>query len=226
MSFCSLYVFPQPSMDLSMPSIPLNKDTPPSPPPLPPPTNFTADPKPENAVLYTLLEGKVIKEPVAGYRQIWLCCYRNYLFAGHWFIFVPSQSNDGCGTVINVRGNTKEGFRHEFERLNRPPWSSTPGPARLQLGNIKNAWIDPEAPYPPDENTVDTTPFNSLERLALEVPAPAPSLNSAQGPAPGKRVQQVNCQSWIKSLVSHLIDKAGDDFELSRPDILDLAPEQ
>lgn len=166
-----------------MPSTPLKINDPPSPPPPPLPTAFPMAPKPASADLSTELQGKVIKEPAAGYSKIWLCCYRSYLFAGHWLIYVPSKAHDGCGTVINVQGNAKEGFKHEFERLNRPPWSSAAGPARFHLGNIKDAWINPEAIYSLDEVTMDTNPFNNLERLALQVSAPAPSLNSAQGPA-------------------------------------------
>lgn len=167
-----------------MPPAPLETNTPPLPPPLPPPTIFPTVQKPTNARLSAEIEGKVIKESAAGYRKIWLCCHRSYLFAGHWLIFVPSlNAVDGCGTVINVQGNPKDGFRHEFERLNQPPWASDAGPSQLHLGNIRDAWVSPEARFPPDGATVDTVPFNDLERLALEVPAPEPSLNSAQGPA-------------------------------------------
>lgn len=157
--------------------------SPPSPPPPPPlaPTLPTVS-KPASPAPHTTLQGKVIKEPEPGYSKIWLCCYRSYLYMGHWAIFVPRKANDGCGTVINVQGDVKEGFKHEFERLSDPPWMSAPGPIRFHLGNIKYSWISPEATYSPDETTVDTTPANDLEKLALEVPAPGPSLNSAHGP--------------------------------------------
>lgn len=164
-----------------MPSTPPKTNTPPPPPPLPAIISTTS--RPANADLSTVLQGKVIKQPAAGFSEIWLCCYRSYLFAGHWLIFVPSKVHDGCGTVINVQGNPKEGFQHEFERLSRPPWSSVAGPARFHLANINDAWISPEATYPPDEATVDTEPVNDLEKSALRVPAPVPSLNPAQGPA-------------------------------------------
>ena len=154
---------------------------PPSPPPLPnhlPTAAKLADPP-----LHSFLAGQMIKEPGAGYSEIWLCCERSRLFKGHWVIFIPSKARDGCGTAIHVEGTVKEGFQHGFKRLSCPPWLSDQKPVRLHLGNIKDAWIIPEAEYPADETTVDIIPTNRLEKLALSVPAPGPSLNSANAAA-------------------------------------------
>ena len=54
---------------------------------------------------------------------------------------------------------------------------------------------------------VDTTPHDDLARLASEVPAPVPSMNSAVGVRTTGKVELRDCQSWVRQVVAKLVDE-------------------
>lgn len=75
--------------------------------------------------------------------------------------------------MLNVRGDPLNGFEHEFERGYIPSEDPENPPKVLKLGAIAKTLIECEVTAPDGK---DTTAYNQLERLALAVDAPGPSL--------------------------------------------------
>lgn len=110
----------------------------------------------------------------SGTVDIFLLCYLpSPLFHAHWAIFVPDQARPQCGTVLNVRGDPLHGFIHEFERGYVPSEDPEKPPMVLKLGTIAERLVRSEDTA---RDGKDATAHNQLERLALSIDAPGPSL--------------------------------------------------
>lgn len=96
-------------------------------------------------------------------------------------MWVPNFTHSEIGTSIHVTGSLKEGFVHEFKR-NYKPDDTGRSLQVLPLGHIPAAAIE-DFPHS-DEITLDVTPIDQLEREALSVPAPGPSMRSASANGP------------------------------------------
>ncbi|KAF2834879.1 hypothetical protein M501DRAFT_989447 [Patellaria atrata CBS 101060] len=59
----------------------------------------------------------------------------------------------------------------------------------------------------PGSRSQDQTPHDYLERVALSIPAPGPSLVPSSSQAPRERVQIQNCQTWLREVVESLVQK-------------------
>lgn len=123
--------------------------------------------------------------------DIYLLCYvPSPLFHAHWSVFVPNvgQLSPERGTVINVRGDPFKGFAHEFERGYVPSQDPEKPPLITKLASIDGSLVArcPGQRDGPVEVGTDVAPQNELERLALQVGAPGPSL--------GRRASQDVCR--------------------------------
>lgn len=65
------------------------------------------------------------------------------------------------------------GFVHEFERDCIPNADSDKPPLMLKLASVNESLVKPKGPLEPGKDAVAHT---ELERLALSIPAPGPSL--------------------------------------------------
>lgn len=102
-----------------------------------------------------------------------LCFIPSPLFHAHWSIFVPSQAEPQRGTVINVRGDPLHGFVHEFQRGYIPTEDPDKPPFVTKLSSVTESVARPDGPSQPG---TDATAYTELERLALSIAAPGPSL--------------------------------------------------
>lgn len=120
-------------------------------------------------------------------RPISLLIFPSPLFPAHWSLFIPSPTptTKSIGTRIHVHGDARAGFAHEFVRgydVSR----STLGDKLVPLGVVDEAVLaegEGEGGQEYDgvqTETRDVDARNELERIALRVPAPGPSLNSVQ----------------------------------------------
>lgn len=106
--------------------------------------------------------------------DLYLLCYiPSPLFHAHWSIFIPEQANYQRGTVINVRGDPLNGFVHEFERGYIPSEDPDKPPFMTRLGAARDTLVRPHHYM---EAGIDVVAHTELERLALSIPAPGPSL--------------------------------------------------
>lgn len=109
-------------------------------------------------------------------RPVYLIVYNSPLFAAHWSLFIPQLGSDTLGKLIHVTGDVREGFQHQFKR-NYDLSETTHGYQRIALPSVAaNHIVDVRGN---GQRSSDTTPHDDLERIALEVPAPGPSLRSA-----------------------------------------------
>jgi hypothetical protein len=158
---------------------------------------------------------------VLKYRTIHIVCYTpSRLFPAHWSLWIPSKERPEIGTLIQVKGDSMTGFRHEIERgynlsaCDRRPWYAP-------LAQIEERHVT-------DRPTggSDTTAYNYLEQVALSIPAPGPSLRNesssvsisplsdqlcaythrVQKQGRSSRVEIKNCQTWLRDVVHFLID--------------------
>lgn len=95
-----------------------NNPPPPPPPPLPVPKS-TMKSEPQQDKIFST---QVIANVPPGYQRVWLCCYSGGIFMGHWKIFIESKTTANAGTSIHVHGDVKNGFEHEFQRVDCEPW--------------------------------------------------------------------------------------------------------
>ncbi|KAL1952865.1 hypothetical protein VTO42DRAFT_4092 [Malbranchea cinnamomea] len=152
------------------------------------------------------------------------------------FVPCSPDHDEAVGTRIHVTGDARSGFAHEFVR-NYDIRQSTQGDRLVRLGEADERYISPstasltgsrgpsstrvsnetttteDTPTTPatvpdratESRDVDAT--NELERIALRVPAPGPSLNSVQKQPSGRRVEIQNCQTWLRQLVAAYVDR-------------------
>ncbi|KAK3336317.1 hypothetical protein B0T19DRAFT_409129 [Cercophora scortea] len=152
-----------------------------------------------------------METPPTPARQLYLACFiPSRLFTAHWAMWVPSTDDEHIGTLIQVIGDPLNGFVHEFERGYRPQEDSRP-PLLLELGGAGENSVVPDGPMIPGR---DANAYNELERLALSIPAPTPSLKPAAAASVSQtkpRITIDNCQSWLSRLINamvaqHMID--------------------
>lgn len=119
-----------------------------------------------------------------------LCFIPSPLFHAHWSIFLPHEADPRRGTVIHVRGDPLLGFVHEFERGYVPSENPDKPPFMTKFATIKRTLVRPDGPLQPGK---DTTAHNELERVALSIDAPGPSL----GRKASKDVRMPLCTAFL-----------------------------
>ncbi|KAF1828171.1 hypothetical protein BDW02DRAFT_513043 [Decorospora gaudefroyi] len=144
-------------------------------------------------------------------REIYILSYPSGTFKSHWALWIPrkhanlqslpEQKKGPQGMLIHVKGSLAAGFKHEFQRASYGP-QSFERPWYKVLGRIREEHLTDG----PTEGT-DSTAYNTVETLALSIPAPGPSLNSAMSPASGLRPEIRDCQWWLKQLIDQLIQR-------------------
>jgi hypothetical protein len=110
-------------------------------------------------------------------RPVYLIIYHSPIFTAHWALWIPSYEEEvikKTGKIINVQGSPSEGFIHEFERNYDESTESRSHSLKLLVLIDSENVVDTSGEY-----SVDNTAIDVLERSALAIPAPGPSLRSA-----------------------------------------------
>lgn len=114
-------------------------------------------------------------------RPVYLLVYSSHLFAAHWSMWIPhyntdTQVTEETGKFINARGDSLNGFVHEFVRNHDlsqdPSRKEIIFLGRTDAANVADGSLGTEC-------YTDTEATDRLEEVALSVPAPGPSLRSA-----------------------------------------------
>lgn len=100
-------------------------------------------------------------------------------FKDHWGLWLPSTKDENIGTVIEVQGGVHSGFEQLITRNYN--YAASNRPARLTfLGNVEDVHVLD----PPDSDggveVIDTQARDEVERCALSIPPPGPSMNSTE----------------------------------------------
>jgi hypothetical protein len=115
-------------------------------------------------------------------RTLFLIVYKSPLFPAHWSLWIPSLSNPDIGERIHVTGDVHSGFEHEFVR-NYNLTADTRTHVVILVGEVDNEYaIDDDADLKDEVEVAeerDKSPRDRIEEIALEIPAPGPSMNSA-----------------------------------------------
>ena len=106
-----------------------------------------------------------------------LIVYHSRLFKAHWAVLVPHGPDTSVYTKVQVTGTLAQGFEHEFQR-EYDPEATGRGHSLFPLGSVPADAVASALDMPVDEEDT-TTASNKLERIALGVPAPGPSLRAA-----------------------------------------------
>jgi len=109
-------------------------------------------------------------------REIFLLVYPSPLFAAHWSLWIPSQSNPELGKVVHVTGAVSVGFILEFKR-NYDIANTGRGSTLILLAEVDDKYVADvpgDGAFSLDQNAVD-----DIERLALTFPPPTKSLTQA-----------------------------------------------
>ncbi|RDL39283.1 uncharacterized protein BP5553_03623 [Venustampulla echinocandica] len=163
--------------------------------------------------------------PQVSQRPIYLVSYNNRLFPAHWGLWVPSYEAGEAGNmgkVIHVEGDARNGFVHGFKR-NYDMATSERAKELVLLGWTDSVNVVGGDNYGP--LVIDTIATDVIERLALDVPAPGPSLRAAGSSSSGGRRTRVdiqNCQTWVRQFVEKLIES--EILEVDALSKLDSAP--
>jgi hypothetical protein len=101
----------------------------------------------------------------------------------HWALFVPSADDPNFGKVIHVKRdrNPDKVFTHDFKRNHNTNKPRSPHQL-IELGQITSNIIVDVPGNGREKSWVDKTPVDILEQIALTIPGPRPSLNSALAP--------------------------------------------
>ncbi|EPQ58603.1 hypothetical protein GLOTRDRAFT_37345 [Gloeophyllum trabeum ATCC 11539] len=153
-------------------------------------------------------------------RQIRLVVYHSCLFAAHWSFFVPSIRDANVGSRLHVTGDVRSGFQHAISRnydLRQTARSHT----TYLLADIDDQYVE-DYPSVEDIPEAPVEPVCKLEEVVFSIPAPGPSLRRSSSGANVARVQQLNCQDWIKECVDVLVSQG--IFPNSAVDALKNAP--
>ena len=108
-------------------------------------------------------------------RNIYLPVHPRRLFKDHWCIFIPSAENLNVGTLIEMEGSAREGFSHAVSRLYDLKLSDRK-PRTFLLGQVGDDQVH-ATPAGGHLVMYDLTPPDNVERCALSLPAPGPSMN-------------------------------------------------
>ncbi|KAK2751138.1 hypothetical protein FQN57_000213 [Myotisia sp. PD_48] len=143
-------------------------------------------------------------------------------FNDHWGLWIPSLTDENIGTVIDVEGDPRDGFRHEIKRNYNKKLNPQRSILFTFLGNIDDVHLDVDNVIPISSEsageegfTVDTNPRNGLERYALSIPPPLPSMNSVAIDATNatdaavipRRRELKDCQWWLAQVVAKLVEE-------------------
>ncbi|KFY00869.1 hypothetical protein O988_03073 [Pseudogymnoascus sp. VKM F-3808] len=126
---------------------------------------------------------------------VYLIVYRSPIFAAHWALWVPVITDGAEGTVgkvLQVEGSASEGFAYEIMR-NHDLGACSRRKSLVPLCSVDAAYVDDK-----EEDT--------LERLALSVPPPTPSLRSASVTGARTRVEMKNCQTWLRDVAVVMVE--------------------
>jgi hypothetical protein len=109
-------------------------------------------------------------------RPIYLIIFHSPIFPAHWALWVPQVEADvigGTGKIINVQGSPNEGFVHELKR-NYDLTTETRSYSMKYLCDISPSMV-----VDTDEgHRTGNVPIDDLEKAALAIQPPAPSLRS------------------------------------------------
>jgi hypothetical protein len=112
-------------------------------------------------------------------QDIFLLTYDSPLFPAHWSMWVPSDrlgpggDHNPLGKVIQVVGDPREGFEHEFKRNDELEGTGCRYHQFL-LASVPKAFV---VDVVGDGSfTTDKVAVDGIERCALSVPAPGKSL--------------------------------------------------
>lgn len=145
-------------------------------------------------------------------RELFVLRYPAHLFAAHMALFIPHADNKDIGKVIHATGDSRMGFEQEVKR-NYDAVDSTRRPVRYALGTVDAGLVEDVVGN--GELVIENPPVaqDEIERIVLTVPAPGPSLRKASdGPVQGK-VEIKNCQTWLREVISLLVDRTVLDAE-------------
>jgi len=125
-------------------------------------------------------------------RDIILVRYPAAPFKDHWAIFIPSTADPNFGTLIQVEGDVKNGFTHNIRR-NYNTKATRRSIRQTVLAKVADKHVH-ATPSSGAQVRNDTNPRDDIERVALTIPAPGPSMNQTSGNAvrsyPANLVQQ------------------------------------
>ncbi|KZT50419.1 hypothetical protein CALCODRAFT_478409 [Calocera cornea HHB12733] len=143
-------------------------------------------------------------------RSVYLIVYHSPLFPAHWALYIPNlppneeREPNQVGRVLNVVGSSFSGFRHEFKRNYDLVADGRSYSLFLLDGEVDSALVG----EPGERESIDGEAMDALEGLALTVPAPGPSLLSADTQGRRGRAEIRNCQTWLREAVEAYV-KAG-----------------
>ncbi|PQE29500.1 hypothetical protein CJF32_00003257 [Rutstroemia sp. NJR-2017a WRK4] len=153
-------------------------------------------------------------------RPIYLTVYNSPMFAAHWSIWIPdydanTQKATAIGKRIHVHGDSLLGFDHEFVRnFNMDLEERTRTDILLGWTDTANVAARTDG----DICSTDKEVRDIIEKWALSIPAPGPSLRDSSSSASldfrmfGRqatrtRVKLQNCQTWLTELVAKLVEQ-------------------
>ncbi|RYP70655.1 hypothetical protein DL769_004901 [Monosporascus sp. CRB-8-3] len=130
------------------------------------------------------------------YRTLYLLSYiLSPLFPAHWSVWVPYRASDGTaskkGTRLHVTGDSRNGFAHDFDRDYDPDEDDRRPRAGAAARIEERHVVDPPTPGGAGAHGA----YNLLERVALSIPAPGPSMRAASSSAVRTRVALQNSQT-------------------------------
>ncbi|PQE09994.1 hypothetical protein CJF31_00003916 [Rutstroemia sp. NJR-2017a BVV2] len=164
---------------------------------------------------YSLFQAPSPDSPAMSTRPIYLTVYSSPMFAAHWSIWIPdcdanTQKTTAIGKRIHVHGDSRVGFDHEFVRnFNMDLDERTRTDILLGWTDTANVAARTDG----DTNSTDKEARDIIEKWALTIPAPGPSLRDSSSSAtdifqaPRTRVKLQNCQTWMTELVAKLIEE-------------------
>ncbi|KAI9059068.1 hypothetical protein FKP32DRAFT_1596724 [Trametes sanguinea] len=147
-----------------------------------------------------------------------LVIYHSRLFKAHWSVLVPDRGTTTRGTRIHVTGSLSAGFEHEIIR-GYDVEATGRTHSIIPLGTVTAEALRTIVSVDPEDTK---TASNRLEEIALETPAPGPSLRSSASGAKG-RIEVQDCQFWLKRYVAALVEQG--ILSPTAIDVLAAAPE-
>ena len=114
-------------------------------------------------------------------RNILLVAKLGALFKDHWTIFIPGVESPSFGTLIEVEGDVRSGFTHSLIR-NYDLKAERRSVKVTLLGEVDDNHVHATPPSGIDLGN-DTHPRDDVERIALAIAAPGPSMNTISGDA-------------------------------------------
>jgi hypothetical protein len=116
-------------------------------------------------------------------RPILLIRYPGFPFKDHWALFIPSVQTPTFGTLLQVEGDVRSGFRHDvirnFDTKSTENNGRGSGSCKLSfLGEVADKHVH-DTPGSGDTivGATDTATKDDIERVAMGVEAPGPSMN-------------------------------------------------